>query len=79
MRTYGFSIIWGKNSVFVDGLPTHHEAVSAAVYAASLMGWEPPRWWQFWRISDTRVPMGQLLAALRGYREAEIGMMVQPS
>lgn len=61
MTTYGYSIEWttrsGRQSVGVDGCSTAIKAYEKTVQFAKDCGWTPPRWWQFWRWSDTRPKM----------------------
>lgn len=57
--TYGYSIQWttfcgGKTSAGVSEMPSPEVAYHEALAFAIRCGWTPPRWWQFWRWSDTR-------------------------
>jgi hypothetical protein len=56
---YGQEITWtsitgDKARVSVDGGDLPEEAVAEAIKLAKRYGWTPPKWWQFWRWSDTR-------------------------
>lgn len=59
-KTFGRQIVWtefggDKVSVAVSGCADHQEAFEEALRLATMDGWTPPRWWQFWRWGDTRV------------------------
>ena len=56
MITYGFDIKWGSTTFGVSGCTTRVAAIQEAITFAKSNGWTPPRWWQFWRWMDTRVP-----------------------
>lgn len=61
MITYGQSIVWTERdgsvtTVSVSDCVTPDEARGKALKSARLFGWAPPRWWQWWRRSDTRLP-----------------------
>lgn len=54
---YGASIIWnnGASAVHVQWYKTQRQAYIKAINAAKKMGYTIPKWWQFWRHSDTNV------------------------
>ena len=58
--TYGVTIRWtdrnGQQSCGVDGCETAEEAWEQAEGFARRCGWTPPKWWQWWRWHDTRLP-----------------------
>jgi hypothetical protein len=58
--TYGVTIRWtdrnGQQSCGVDGCETREEAWEQAEGFARRGGWTPPKWWQWWRWHDTRLP-----------------------
>lgn len=43
-------------SIRVEGCQTAEEVRAKAIDMAEMSGWTPPRWWQWWRWNDTRVP-----------------------
>jgi len=47
-------------------------AVLATATAMLRCGWTPPRWWQIWRFTDTRIPEGVLAMAERVAETYEI-------
>lgn len=56
---YGQKIVWHefpncRLMVHVSGTNMDHVRAEA-IRAAKKMGWTPPKWWQFWRWSDTRI------------------------
>ena len=36
------------------GYATSKEATKAAIESATLSGWHPPKWWEYWRSGDTK-------------------------
>lgn len=44
-----------KHLVRVSDCETATEAVNQAIATATKAGWTPPRPWQWWRMSDTRL------------------------
>lgn len=58
--TYGATIRWsdsyGRNEVTVSKCSSREEAWRETEACARRSGWTPPRWWQWWRWSDTRIP-----------------------
>jgi hypothetical protein len=56
MITYGFTIKWGHNSFGVSNQPTAEEAQRVCIEWATKHGWTPPKWWQWWRWGDTKLP-----------------------
>lgn len=56
-RSYSQAITWHDgdaiHAVEASGFKTRREAFAAALEDARASGWTPPRWWQFWRWSDT--------------------------
>lgn len=58
--TYGFIITQtdrdGSISRWeVSGCKSAFAAKLAGYQSALLSGWEPPKWWQWWRIDDTKI------------------------
>ena len=58
---YEYSITYtelfrGKTSCGCMGESSQEEAIKETVELAKLDGWTQPKWWQFWRWRDTRVP-----------------------
>ena len=56
---YSFSVFrtkfgGGKEEFESGGCDTPGEAVMKAYQWAYESGWQPPRWWQWWRWGDTR-------------------------
>lgn len=56
----GQTIKWGGGSISVSGYKTLDEARFHAVRIAEKSGWSNPRWWQFWRIGETRFERAEL-------------------
>lgn len=56
MTKYGFSINYGNTSFDVSGCDSLKEAIEICIGMAEHTGWSNPKWWQFWRANDTRVP-----------------------
>ena len=61
---YGQRISWttfrgDQVSVESRDMATEKAAREEAVKSARLLGWEPPRWWQWWRRHDTRIYDGE--------------------
>ncbi len=59
MSSYGQTIYWRDlrgvtSAVTVDKCTSPKEATTNAIAFAKELGWTPPKWWQFWRWSDTR-------------------------
>jgi hypothetical protein len=59
--TYGAELRWtrfleGTHVWRVSGYPTPEAAWTSVLDSASVAGWTPPRWWEFWRRHDTRPP-----------------------
>lgn len=59
VTTYGYAVHWTnfggtKGVAEVSDMPTPQEAYRETLAFAIRCGWTPPRWWQFWRWSDTR-------------------------
>ena len=59
--TYGCEIRhtqWGgtRTTYSVSGCKTVHEAIRQATALALLDGWTNPKWWQWWRRNDNRIP-----------------------
>lgn len=56
--TYGFEIKWGNRTYGSHGHPTREAMEDARRAEFDRMnreeGWTQPRWWQFWRVNDTR-------------------------
>lgn len=56
--TYGFEIKWGDRTYKSHGYATFEAMAAARREEFDRMaredGWTQPRWWQFWRINDTR-------------------------
>lgn len=52
---YSFTVKSGNNSWTASGHDSLEEAVREAFKMAYKHGWQPPRWWEFWRIRDTRL------------------------
>jgi hypothetical protein len=57
---YGYEIrytdFWGaKTTCGVDGYDNSDDARNDVVELAKMDGWTNPKWWQWWRINDTRV------------------------
>jgi len=46
----------GKKLSIADGFASYDMANKIAIKVAKDMGWTPPKWWQFWRWTDTRLP-----------------------
>ena len=46
----------GEQSISVGNYSTSEEAQLIAFRWAIHLGWTPPKWWQFWRWDDTRLP-----------------------
>lgn len=58
MTTYGQTIRWTNfdgsvEEITVSKCASAEEAYDMAIINAQVNGWTPPRWWQFWRWSDT--------------------------
>lgn len=51
---YGQEIINGLVIIGVQGYDTLEEARQAVADIARAKRWTSPKWWQFWRIRDTR-------------------------
>jgi hypothetical protein len=62
MTTYGQELHWtpgpfdGTMIYGVRGCATPEAAWEAVVATAQRDGWTPPRWWQWWRKRDTKIP-----------------------
>ena len=59
--TWGAEIIWRScdgsiSSASTRGCATREDAWRETLALARGTGWTPPRWWQFWRWHDTRIP-----------------------
>jgi hypothetical protein len=57
--TWGQTIIWHtktltKYEVSTSGYKSPVEATEVAIIKAMRHGWTYPKWWQFWRINDTK-------------------------
>lgn len=58
MATFGQIVRWTTfdGNVFtfeLSGYSTVEEAKFDALRRAKVVGWTPPRWWQWWRRDDT--------------------------
>lgn len=73
--TYGQSVVWtdfggsSKQTLTVSGCKTLGDAKWKAFHAARQTGWRPPRWWQWWRRFDTRLPPDISIKALDTFTE----------
>lgn len=61
MTTYGQEVIWTRfdgsvERFAVEGCATIAEAQTKAFWFAAKSGWTTPKWWQWWRWGDTRLP-----------------------
>lgn len=58
-RGYGITITWtkldGKRKFSSFNFHDWDEAWREALDLARADGWYPPKWWEFWRWSDTRL------------------------
>ena len=48
----------GEQNISVGNSLTLGEAQESAFRWAIQLGWTPPKWWQFWRWGDTKLPPG---------------------
>lgn len=61
MIRYGQSIRWTSldgsvTEIAVSDCDSAKEARQKAIEFAEASGWRPPRWYEFWRWRDTRIP-----------------------
>lgn len=70
MMTYGYTIRWSGGAVTANGHARFENAVFVAVDIALASGWTPPRWWEFWRWSETQVD-DHIRAALDAAKEGK--------
>ena len=68
MTFYGQTITWHDSPdetsrVATDGCDSPEQALHEAMKAALLFGYTRPRWWQYWRWSESRFPESVILEA----------------
>lgn len=59
--SFGYQVVWNRNpgerAVYEEsGFETRDEMYAARDELLREIGWTPPRWWQYWRWDDTRLP-----------------------
>jgi hypothetical protein len=56
---HGYTVVWtrfgeGRSTFHACGFSTPEEADKSRAESLRGYGWEPPKWWQWWRWDDTR-------------------------
>lgn len=56
IMSYGFTMKWGTVTYSVRGYNSPQEAWAAIWRGLDAMGYEQPKWWQFWRWGEQIPP-----------------------